>query len=55
MSERAVSPGATTEPEPPTRIKGPVFYGSAVGVLVIALWAMIAPASASETIGTLVG
>jgi choline/glycine/proline betaine transport protein len=55
MSERAASPGATTDSGPRAQIKGPVFYGSGVGVLVIAVWAMISPTSASETIGTLVG
>ncbi|SNS16629.1 choline/glycine/proline betaine transport protein [Geodermatophilus pulveris] len=55
MSEPAASPEATTEPEPPTRIKGPVFYGAATGVVAIALWAVVSPAAAGDTIGTLVG
>ncbi|WNV73646.1 choline BCCT transporter BetT [Geodermatophilus sp. DSM 44513] len=55
MSERTASPEATTEPEPPTRIKGPVFYGAATGVVAIALWAMVSPAAAGDTIGALVG
>jgi choline/glycine/proline betaine transport protein len=55
MSERAVTSGAGAESEPPARVKRPVFYGAAAGVLLIALWAMISPTSAAETIGTLVG
>ena len=55
MSERAASPGAPTDPEPPARLKGPVFYGAATGVVLIALWAMVSPAVAADAIGTLVG
>ena len=55
MSERAASPEASTHPEPPARLKGPVFYGAATGVVLIAVWAMIAPAAAADAIGALVG
>ncbi|MCZ2859211.1 choline BCCT transporter BetT [Blastococcus sp. VKM Ac-2987] len=36
-------------------LKRRVFYGSVAGVLVVAVWAMLSPASASGTIGSLVG
>ncbi|HWU07140.1 MAG TPA: BCCT family transporter, partial [Streptomyces sp.] len=55
MRKRAAPAEATTDPVPPARIKGPVFYGSAIGVLLIAGWAMVSPTAAAETIGTLVG
>jgi choline/glycine/proline betaine transport protein len=55
MSERAASAEAPTDSAPPARIKGPVFYGSAIGVLLVAIWAMVSPTAAAETIGTLVG
>ncbi|SHN75759.1 choline/glycine/proline betaine transport protein [Geodermatophilus obscurus] len=55
MRKRAAPAEATTDPAPPARIKGPVFYGSAIGVLLIAGWAMVSPTAAAETIGTLVG
>ncbi|HYF46179.1 MAG TPA: choline BCCT transporter BetT, partial [Acidimicrobiales bacterium] len=55
MRKRAAPAEATTDPVPPTRLKGPVFYGSAIGVLLIAGWAMVSPTAAAETIGTLVG
>jgi choline/glycine/proline betaine transport protein len=55
MRKRAAPAEATTDPVPPARIKGPVFYGSAIGVLLIAGWAMVSPTTAAETIGTLVG
>ena len=55
MRKRAAPVEATTDPVPPARIKGPVFYGSAIGVLLIAVWAMVSPTAAAETIGTLVG
>ena len=38
-----------------TRINRPVFIGSAVGILAIALWAIFSPQGASDTIGVLVG
>ncbi|MFC5139088.1 choline BCCT transporter BetT [Actinomycetospora rhizophila] len=48
---------APTEPAPVSgaRIKPAVFYGSAAVTLAIALWAIIAPTSASDTIGAVVG
>ena len=48
-------PEESRKSEPPSRINPVVFYGSAAGVLAIAVWAMFAPAQASEAIGTLVG
>jgi choline/glycine/proline betaine transport protein len=41
--------------EPGARIKPVVFYGSAAVTLAVALWAIIAPTSASDTIGAVVG
>ena len=38
-----------------TRINPVVFYGSAVVILGIAIWAIVTPASAADAIGTLVG
>lgn len=46
------SPPATHEPR--VRLNLPVFIGSASGVLIIALWAMIAREDAETTIGTVV-
>lgn len=50
----------TRQPEeqstrPNTRINPIVFFGSAVGVLAIALWAIISPEGANGTIGVVVG
>ena len=45
----------TAGPEPDARIKPVVFYGSAAVTLAVALWAIIAPTSASDTIGAVVG
>ncbi len=58
MSEQsalAESPAAGPGENEKTRVKRVVFYGSAVGVLAVAIWAMIAPTAASDTIGILVG
>ncbi|WP_308282468.1 choline BCCT transporter BetT [Pseudonocardia nigra] len=54
MSEPA-APATGTGTEPRARIKRPVFYGSAVGVVVVAVWAIAAPTAAADAIGTLVG
>ncbi len=43
------------ELDPPAQIKPVVFFGSAAVTLVIAIWAMIAPTAAAETIGVVVG
>jgi choline/glycine/proline betaine transport protein len=57
----ATTPGPTPEPTPgptpgpTTRIKPAVFYGSAAVTLAVALWAIIAPTAAADTIGALVG
>ncbi|MEQ3550049.1 choline BCCT transporter BetT [Pseudonocardia nematodicida] len=54
----------TTEPRPgdggdddgpAVRLNKPVFYGSAIGVLVVAAWAIFAPTHADAVIGELVG
>jgi len=55
MSKTTIQPEVSLDSEPPARIKPVVFYGSAVGVLAVALWAMVAPTDASDAIGTLVG
>ncbi|GAA0919033.1 choline BCCT transporter BetT [Pseudonocardia zijingensis] len=47
--------GTETKPEPRSGIKPVVFYGSAALTLVIAIWAIIAPTAAADTIGALVG
>ncbi|MEX1078550.1 MAG: choline BCCT transporter BetT [Homoserinimonas sp.] len=46
-----------TEEDAPaeTRINKPVFFGSAIGIIAIALWAMLARDNASVVIGTVVG
>ncbi|MEV1294823.1 choline BCCT transporter BetT [Pseudonocardia sp. NPDC049635] len=41
--------------EPSVRLNKPVFYGSAIGVVVVALWAILLPDNADAVIGTLVG
>ncbi|MEU6698275.1 choline BCCT transporter BetT [Pseudonocardia sp. NPDC046786] len=41
--------------EPSVRLNKPVFYGSAIGVLVVALWAILLPDNADAVIGALVG
>ncbi|WP_369822269.1 BCCT family transporter [Saccharomonospora sp. CUA-673] len=38
----------------PTRLKRPVFLGSAIGVVAISLWVMFAPDSATDVIGSMV-
>lgn len=55
MSERVAPAGAGTDARPGPRLKRPVFYGSAIGVVAVALWAMTAPDAASGAIGSLVG
>jgi choline/glycine/proline betaine transport protein len=44
----------TADSEPDARIKPVVFYGSAAVTLAIALWAILAPTSAADTIGAVV-
>jgi choline/glycine/proline betaine transport protein len=41
--------------EPSARIKPAVFFGSAAVTLAVAIWAMVAPTAAADTIGGLVG
>ncbi len=50
-------PGAAgaTPPERRTRVNKTVFFGSAIGVLAIALWAILAKDNAEAVIGSLVG
>jgi choline/glycine/proline betaine transport protein len=55
MSERTVVKEEPVEGEPAAKIKPPVFYGSAVGIVVVAVWALIAPGQAAAAIGVLVG
>ena len=55
----AESPTATPPPdkttEPRTRVNKTVFFGSASGIIAIALWAILAPDNASAIIGSVVG
>ena len=51
----APTASAGLEDEPPARVNKVVFGGSAALVLVIAVWAIIAPTAAADTIGVLVG
>jgi choline/glycine/proline betaine transport protein len=53
MSEVRIDP--PTEPEPGARIKPVVFYGSAAVTLAIAVWAIVTPTAAADTIGAVVG
>ncbi|HEU4513454.1 MAG TPA: choline BCCT transporter BetT [Nocardioidaceae bacterium] len=58
MSQTATPPFSPEHPEagaPPARINKVVFYGSAVIVLAVAIWAMLAPKAAAARIGVLVG
>jgi choline/glycine/proline betaine transport protein len=55
VSEPAADTETGADAEPRARLKRPVFFGSAVGVVLVAVWAMVAPTSAADTIGTLVG
>ncbi|MCZ2824511.1 MULTISPECIES: choline BCCT transporter BetT [unclassified Modestobacter] len=55
MSEQTVAAEGSTTAGPSARIKKPVFYGSAAGVLIVAGWAIAAPTAAADAIGTLVG
>ena len=50
MSDRAGQPVV-----PGPGLKRRVFYGSVVGVLAVALWAVLSPTAATDTIGSLVG
>jgi choline/glycine/proline betaine transport protein len=55
MSEPTVVTQEPQESEPRARIKPIVFYGSAVGIVAVALWALLAPGQAAAAIGVLVG
>lgn len=55
MSERAAPFETGAGSAARARIKLPVFVGAAVGVVAVALWAIVAPTAAEDTIGTLVG
>jgi choline/glycine/proline betaine transport protein len=56
MSEASsTEPGARmSEPEPGARIKPVVFYGSAAVTLAVAIWALVTPTAAADTIGAVV-
>jgi choline/glycine/proline betaine transport protein len=56
MSEQtAVADEQPVHDEPRARIKPVVFFGSAVGVVAVAVWALLAPGQAAAAIGVLVG
>jgi choline/glycine/proline betaine transport protein len=55
MSQQITESGSQAEGRPATRVKRPVFLGSAIGVIVVAIWAIATPVAAAEAIGTLVG
>ncbi len=55
MRRRAATTGTHAGPAPTARIRPPVFWGAATGVVVVALWAIVAPTAAAGTIGALVG
>jgi choline/glycine/proline betaine transport protein len=55
MSKQTAVPEAGPDPERRSTVKRPVFYGSAIGVLIIAFWAIVSPVAAADTIGVLVG
>jgi choline/glycine/proline betaine transport protein len=49
------TPAADAGPEATTRVNKAVFFGSAFGVLAIALWAIVAKDNAEAVIGSMVG
>ena len=53
MTETREAPPQSTQPN--TRINPVVFFGSAVCIIAIALWAIISPEGAGATIGVVVG
>src|SRR5512139_3921332 len=55
MSETTTTLETQADSEPPAQIRPVVFYASAAVTLAIAIWAIIAPAAAADTIGVLVG
>ncbi|MDD9206317.1 choline BCCT transporter BetT [Georgenia sp. 10Sc9-8] len=55
MSEHSTGEGSRSTDPPAARLKAPVFFGSAIGVVVVAVWAIATPEAAAETIGALVG
>jgi len=55
MSEPTQDHGSARPAGPATRTNRPVLYGSAIGVLAIAGWAVASPTSAAGTLGALVG
>ena len=57
MSDRAPAEEgrAGSDDEPSVTLNRPVFYGSAIGVLLVAIWAIAAPDHADAVIGALVG
>jgi choline/glycine/proline betaine transport protein len=55
MTAETSPPEAPPEAGPRARVKPVVFYGSAIAVLIVAVWAIVAPQQAADAIGTLVG
>jgi choline/glycine/proline betaine transport protein len=55
MSEPKVVTEEPADSQPRARIKPPVFYGSAIAIVGVAVWALIAPTQAADAIGVLVG
>lgn len=52
-STRSDAPVQATPPRP--EVNKPVFIGSAVGIVVVAVWALIDPDQAADVLGTVVG
>jgi choline/glycine/proline betaine transport protein len=55
VSEQVAPAARSAEDQPAAQLKKPVFYGAAIGVVAVAVWAIVAPTAAADTIGTLVG
>ncbi len=55
MSEPTVVTEEPLDSEPRARIKPVVFFGSGVGIIAVAVWALVAPGQAAAAIGVLVG
>jgi len=55
MTATTTSSETPQESGPSARVKPIVFYGSALAILAVAIWAILAPQQAADTIGILVG
>ena len=57
MTTQQTPPVEQSEPAPPARpeVKWPVFIASLAGIVIITLWAIVAPTNAETVIGTAVG